>query len=115
MRRACAGPGTRRRRDLDLFEATQRELVDAGIVDPDIEALPGADEYDARRRAGAGLTRPELAVLLAGAKRSVKAAVLASDLPDDPATRELLVGVLPERRSPPASATSSTATGCGGS
>ena len=84
-------------RDLDQFEATQRELVDAGIVDPDIEELPGSDEYDARRRAGAGLTRPELAVLLAGAKRSVKAAVLASDLPDDPATRELLVGVLPER------------------
>ena len=82
-------------RDLDQFEATQRELVDAGIVDPDIEELPGSDEYDARRRAGAGLTRPELAVLLAGAKRSVKAAVLASDLPDDPATRELLVAYFP--------------------
>jgi len=82
-------------RDLEVFEQAQQELVDAGIVDADVEALPARDEYEARRRAGAGLTRPELAVLQAGAKRSVKAAVLASSLPDDPSTRELLAGYFP--------------------
>ena len=49
----------------------------------------------ARARAGAGLTRPELAVLLAGAKRSLAAHLLASDVPDQPALRAALVVVLP--------------------
>ena len=84
-------------RDLDQFEATQtRAGRTPASSTPTSRRSRDADEYDARRRAGAGLTRPELAVLLAGAKRSVKAAVLASDLPDDPATRELLVAVLPD-------------------
>ena len=92
--------GLRRARDasaagLDAFEAAQAELVRSGVLDPGIERLPDAAEYDARRRAGAGLTRPELAVLLAGAKRRVKAEVLSSDLPDDPAAHDALVGYFP--------------------
>jgi glutamate dehydrogenase len=91
LRRASEGSA----RELTVFEQTQQELVGAGIVDADVEALPAPDEYEARRRAGAGLTRPELAVLQAGAKRSVKAAVLASSLPDDASTRELLTRYFP--------------------
>jgi glutamate dehydrogenase len=81
--------------ELDDVEATQRDLVGAGLVDPVVEALPDSLQYEARRRAGAGLTRPELAVLLAGGKRRVKAAVLASPLPDELATRNALVGYFP--------------------
>ena len=95
MRRAATGRGASAR-DLDRFEATQRELVGAGIVDADIEVLPRPDEYDARRRAGAGLTVPSWPCCSPGAKRSVKAAVLASDLPDEPAIHELLVAYFPQ-------------------
>ena len=51
----------------------------------------------ARQEAGAGLTRPELAVLLAGAKRSLVARLLASDVPDQPALRPALAGYFPPR------------------
>ncbi|MEJ7582927.1 MAG: NAD-glutamate dehydrogenase domain-containing protein [Acidimicrobiales bacterium] len=81
--------------DLAPFEATQGDLVAAGVVDRGLEALPGGQEYEARRRAKAGLTRPELAVFLAGAKRRVKAAVLDSGLPDEPAARPALVDYFP--------------------
>jgi glutamate dehydrogenase len=49
----------------------------------------------ARARAGAGLTRPELAVLLAGAKRGLTAALLASGVPDQQALRAALVSYFP--------------------
>ncbi len=81
--------------DLDGFEAAAGVLVAAGVVDPSAEALPDTQDYAGRRRAGAGLTRPELAVLLAGSKRLVKAAVLRSGLPDEPAARAAVVGYFP--------------------
>jgi glutamate dehydrogenase len=49
------------------------------------EALPSSDEMAERRRAGRGLARPELAVLLAYAKRLLTGALLESDLPGEPA------------------------------
>ena len=53
----CAGPATRRRVTSTVFEAAQRELVDAGIVDPDIEALPGRRRVR-RPPAGRGRAHP---------------------------------------------------------
>jgi glutamate dehydrogenase len=50
----------------------------------DAEALPASDAMAERRRAGHGLVRPELAVLLAYAKRSLTDALLHSALPEDP-------------------------------
>jgi glutamate dehydrogenase len=81
--------------DLATFAAVLDELVEIGVVDPEVESLPDATELAARQRADAGLTRPELAVLLAGVKRKLRAEVLLSDLPDDPATRDALVGYFP--------------------
>ncbi len=49
----------------------------------------------AREEAGAGLTRPELAVLLAGAKRNLAARLLTSTVPDQPALRAALAGYFP--------------------
>ena len=48
-----------------------------------------------RARAGAGLTRPEMAVLLAGAKRGLTASLLASGVPDQPALRGALAEYFP--------------------
>ena len=84
-------------RAMDATEALLVELEGSGVLDRAIEALPSTDEMRARAQAGAGLTRPELAVLLAGAKRRLAAEVLASDIPDQPALRVAL-----ERYFPPA-------------
>ncbi|WP_448624984.1 NAD-glutamate dehydrogenase [Geodermatophilus sp. URMC 64] len=58
-------------------------LEDAGQLDRELEALPTTAEFDRRGRAGGSLTTPELSVLLAYAKISLGAAVLASPLPDE--------------------------------
>ncbi|HTJ76307.1 MAG TPA: NAD-glutamate dehydrogenase domain-containing protein [Acidimicrobiales bacterium] len=76
-------------------EALIEELAADGIVDRSVEALPTTAEMEARHQAGAGLTRPELAVLLAGAKRSLSARLLASAMPDEPALRPALVSYFP--------------------
>jgi glutamate dehydrogenase len=76
-------------------ETLIEELVADGIVDRNVEALPSTAEISARHQAGAGLTRPELAVLLAGAKRSLSARLLASAVPDQPALRPALVDYFP--------------------
>lgn len=49
-----------------------------------LESLPPDAEMDTRFNHGQGLTRPELAVLMAYAKLYLYDAVLNSDLPDDP-------------------------------
>ncbi|WP_205730255.1 NAD-glutamate dehydrogenase domain-containing protein [Blastococcus sp. TF02-8] len=59
-------------------------------LDRDLEQLPSEAEVERLRQAGAGLTRPEAAVLLAHSKNLVREELLASDLPDDPS----LAGVL---------------------
>ncbi len=53
-------------------------------LDRALESLPQDAEMDARFNRGQGLTRPELAVLMAYAKLYLYEAVLNSDLPDDP-------------------------------
>jgi glutamate dehydrogenase len=67
---------------MEAFEDLMQSLEAAGLLDRSLEALPGAEEMAERRRAGAGMTRPELSVLLAYAKQSLSDALLASSLPD---------------------------------
>jgi glutamate dehydrogenase len=59
------------------------------------EGIPRSDEIAARAEEGLGLTRPTLCVLLAYAKLNAGARLLASSLPDDPATRGYLVHYFP--------------------
>jgi glutamate dehydrogenase len=65
-------------------------LRDEAGVDPDVEGLPSKQELDRRRLVGLGLTRPEIAVLLAQSKNLVSHELLASDVPD----HEMFVGRL---------------------
>jgi glutamate dehydrogenase len=60
-----------------------RELERAGELDRAVESLPDEETLNARRKQGLGLTRPELAVVLAYAKISLNRELLASDLPED--------------------------------
>src|SRR5699024_6799695 len=71
-------------------------LERAGALDRELEALPTQDEVRERERAGAGLTSPELATLMAHVKLSLKEEVLSSDLPDEDAFTRRLPEYFPE-------------------
>jgi glutamate dehydrogenase len=68
-----------------------------GELDRDVAVLPSSEELESRAEAGAGLTRPELATLLAWAKRELKEALLASDAPDDPVLADAVAEPFPAR------------------
>ncbi len=70
--------------DLGFLERLMSVLESAGRLDRALEFLPGTAEIETRRAQGRGLTRPELAVLLAYAKLSLHDELLASAVPDDP-------------------------------
>ena len=61
-----------------------QDLERAGRLDRALEFLPDDEALATRAAARRGLTRPELAVLLAYAKMSLDEDLLASDLPDLP-------------------------------
>jgi glutamate dehydrogenase len=65
-----------------------RTLIEAleanGELNRAVEFLPDDATLNARAAAGKGLTRPELAVILAYAKNSLSAHLLAGKAPDDP-------------------------------
>jgi len=86
----AASPG-----EMVTMEELLVDLEATGVLDRAVEALPSTTEMLSRGHAGAGLTRPELAVILAGAKRSLTAALLVSPVPDQAAVRELLVSYFP--------------------
>ncbi|MBV1694269.1 MAG: NAD-glutamate dehydrogenase [Hyphomicrobiales bacterium] len=60
-----------------------RELERGGELDRAVEFLPDEETLTARRKQGLGLTRPELAIVLAYAKISLNRQLLASELPED--------------------------------
>ncbi|MGY1726958.1 NAD-glutamate dehydrogenase domain-containing protein [Geodermatophilus sp. SYSU D01062] len=64
-------------------------------LDRDLEGLPSEAGIERLRQAGAGLTRPEAAVLLAHSKNLVREELLASDLPDDPSVAGVLAAYFP--------------------
>jgi glutamate dehydrogenase len=80
---------------LDAHTRFLRALERSGRLTRSVEFLPDDRQLAERRRDGQALTGPELSVLLAYAKLETGDAVLASDLPDDRALEELLVGYFP--------------------
>jgi glutamate dehydrogenase len=69
---------------LTEYQSLIRALERGGHLNRAIEFLPGDDEFIERRKQGLGLTRPELAVVLAYSKIWLSNHLLDSDLPDDP-------------------------------
>jgi glutamate dehydrogenase len=70
--------------DLGFEQRLMQTLEAAGELDRAVEFLPDDLEIAERRRRQQALTRPELSVLLAYAKLSLKADLIDSDVPDDP-------------------------------
>jgi glutamate dehydrogenase len=81
---------------LDSQARFMRGLEKAGKLDRAIEGLPDDETIAERHTQGLGLTRPELAVLLAYAKMVLYEDLLKSDLPDDPQLVDDLVLYFPD-------------------
>ncbi|HVI52733.1 MAG TPA: NAD-glutamate dehydrogenase domain-containing protein [Candidatus Sulfotelmatobacter sp.] len=86
---------------LDQQERFMRLLERAGRLDRAVEFLPDDAELSRRSHSGRGLTRPEIAVLLAYSKMWLYDAILESDLPDDPMLAEDLIRYFPKRLDTP--------------
>jgi glutamate dehydrogenase len=70
--------------ELEPHAQFMAELEAAGRLDRAVEGLPDRAEIAERLAAGAGLTRPELAVLFAYGKLELKREIVASAAPEDP-------------------------------
>jgi len=70
--------------DLGFQQRLMQTLEQRGELDRAVEFLPDDMTLGDRRKRNAGLTRPELAVLLAYAKLSLYGELLDSPVPDDP-------------------------------
>ncbi len=69
---------------LDSYARMMKALERTGRLNRAIEFLPPDESLVERAAAGRGLTRPELAVLMAYAKMALYDELLESDLPDEP-------------------------------
>ncbi len=74
-----------------------RYLERTGKLDRALEGLPDDETFQERQAAHLGLTRPELAVLLAYSKIWLYQELLESDLPDDPLLVEDLILYFPKQ------------------
>jgi glutamate dehydrogenase len=70
----------------DLLEHvhTIRSMELSGHLDRALEFLPATEDIEDRHKAGRGLTRPELAIVLAYAKMALYGHLIDSDVPEDP-------------------------------
>jgi glutamate dehydrogenase len=80
---------------LDRHQRLIRAYERAGDLDRALEFLPDDEQIAERMQKSQGLTRPELAVILAYAKNLTYQALLESDLPDDALLEEDLFRYFP--------------------
>jgi glutamate dehydrogenase len=81
--------------DLPDYTLLMRTLEERGLFTRSLEALPGQAEMQERARAGRGLTRPELAVLLSYAKIALQHDILQSHVPDERELESWLLSYFP--------------------
>lgn len=86
--------------DLAAHSKFIADLEAEGRLDRTVEGLPTAQEIAKLRMDGQGLTRPELAVLIAYGKLELDAALVASSAPDDPWFERVLLGYFPKDLAP---------------
>lgn len=84
------------RDDLELYASLLDYLVGAAGLNPHVENLPSARQLEERRRAGLGLTRPELAIMLAYVKMGLYRRLLETDLPSEPHLQHYLLDYFPQ-------------------
>lgn len=79
-----------------LYESFIKDLEASGHIDRAVEFLPDDKKIHERKASGAGLTRPELAVLLAYAKIFIKGEILNSNIPEDPFFNDIVGTAFPQ-------------------
>ncbi len=72
-----------------------RLLERRGMLDRSLEFLPSDEEIGERNKAGRGLTRPELAVLLSYGKMALYSDMIGSNVPEDDYLGKELIGYFP--------------------
>jgi glutamate dehydrogenase len=82
-------------RELADYALLLRDLEGRKLLERALEALPSDAELQERARAGRGLTRPELAVLLSYAKIALQHELLESQVPDEAELAPSLVAYFP--------------------
>jgi glutamate dehydrogenase len=82
--------------EIDNHARLMSELENEGKLDRRVEGLPDALAMQELAKAGQGLTRPELAVLLAYGKLDLFSDIVAGDGPDDPFFLKTLKAYFPE-------------------
>lgn len=87
------GSGIETRDQIRLMHALEKRQ----LLDRRLEALPGDTELGTRQKNGKPLTRPELAVLFSYSKIALTEDLIASDVPDLPATAPLLTAYMPKQ------------------
>ncbi|WP_343116149.1 NAD-glutamate dehydrogenase [Ostreiculturibacter nitratireducens] len=91
---------------VSMVEARAPELLDDHVrfmqaleakrtLDREVELLPSDEALAERAAAGKGLTRPEIAVLVAYAKNEIAADLVHSTVPDDPYMERFLIDYMP--------------------
>ncbi|MDA0699790.1 MAG: NAD-glutamate dehydrogenase [bacterium] len=73
----------RSRTDLMLFDSLIEYLTSRGTLDATVESLPNRRLLIEREKVGEGLTKPELAIVLAYVKMGLYRRLLETDLPDE--------------------------------
>lgn len=81
---------------LDLYGRFLKEYAKQGKIDIRLEFLPDEEVFMARKGTGIGLSRPEIAVLLAYSKIILKAEIMESDLPNDPYLSHYMLYAFPK-------------------
>jgi glutamate dehydrogenase len=85
----------RSRDDILLFDAHIEYLTEQGGLNPTVEFMPTKKQLLERQKNGVGLTRPELAILLAYTKMGIYRWLLESNLPDEPYFQHYLLEYFP--------------------
>ena len=73
-----------------------KKLEKIGLLDRKVENLPDDETIEERLQAHKGLTRPEIAVLLAYGKLFIYEKILQTTIPDEPILNEFLVAYFPK-------------------
>ena len=74
-----------------------KALESRGVLDRALEHLPSEEDIEARRKAGRGLTRPELAIILSYSKMDLYTRLVDTDIPEDAYLARDLESYFPER------------------
>jgi glutamate dehydrogenase len=82
-------------KDLPDHALLMRALEARGLLDRALEGLPTDMDLQERTKAGRGLTRPELAILLSYAKIALQHDILESAVPDEPELERWLLAYFP--------------------